>query len=290
MAAQRPRLISPSASGFTSGFTLVELLVVIAVVGTLVALLLPAVQSAREAARRTQCQNHLRQIGLALVAYHDTHAALPVGCVDCQLPPQVDVPKVTAWQTWLLPFLEEQSLYDQIDTTLPAYDAANRVAAAVVPAPYLCPSTGDPTIASPQITWRGAAFTDYGGLYGVEGTGNDEPDYFAVQTLLGEFLGVMVNEHPVPYRNVTDGLSKTAAVGEMQIRRDGGQCEWINGLSLFAQEKSTPVGVRSGLGNDIGSPHPGGALAAFCDGRVALLSTDLDQIKLNALLTKAGED
>ncbi|MEO0529731.1 MAG: DUF1559 domain-containing protein [Planctomycetota bacterium] len=283
-----PRLTQTSHR--TSGFTLVELLVVIAIIGTLVALLLPAVQSAREAARRTQCQNHLRQIGLALLAYHDTHAALPVGCVDCQLPPKVDRPKVTAWQTWLLPFLEEGPLFDQIDTTLPAYEADNLIPAATVPSVYLCPSTADESLASTHIAWRGAAFTDYGGLYGVEGTGNEEPDFFAVQTLSPEFLGVLIYEHAVPFREVTDGLSKTAAVGEMLIRRESGQCEWVNGQSLFAHEKSTPVNGRSGLGNDIGSPHPGGAFVALCDGSVAWLASDTEQSALNAMLTKAGED
>jgi prepilin-type N-terminal cleavage/methylation domain-containing protein/prepilin-type processing-associated H-X9-DG protein len=86
-----------------SGFTLVELLVVIAIIGILVALLLPAIQAAREAARRTQCVNNLKQLGVATANYHDTHRVLPVGNYSC------------CWGTWqmaILPFIEEQQLAD----------------------------------------------------------------------------------------------------------------------------------------------------------------------------------
>ena len=88
-------------------FTLVELLVVIAIIGILVSLLLPAVQTAREAGRRTQCTNNLRQIGLAMHNYHDTHKTLPYGS---------DYPHTMrgTWCKLVLPQLEQQTLYDQI--------------------------------------------------------------------------------------------------------------------------------------------------------------------------------
>jgi len=93
---------------YKQGFTLVELLVVIAIIGVLVSLLLPAIQSAREAARRMQCTNNMRQIGIAMQNYHDTNGQLPVGSNSC------------CWGTWVvevLPYLELQNLYDLYDNS-----------------------------------------------------------------------------------------------------------------------------------------------------------------------------
>src|SRR5262245_29962927 len=89
------------------GFTLVELLVVIAIIGVLVALLLPAVQSAREAARRMQCQNHLKQIGLAVHSFEDVYKTLPHSRYDDRY----------TWAVEILPFIEQKTLYDQWDLT-----------------------------------------------------------------------------------------------------------------------------------------------------------------------------
>ena len=124
-----------------AGFTLVELLVVIAIIGMLVALVLPAVQAAREAARRAHCQNNLRQIGVALHVYHDAHKQLPVGCVEKRVPKTTPNGRQLAWSAELLPQLEEQPLWQQIDFHSPYDSPANATAAATVVAVYLCPST-----------------------------------------------------------------------------------------------------------------------------------------------------
>src|SRR5262245_24125483 len=86
-----------------AGFTLVELLVVIAIIGTLVALLLPAVQAARESARRTHCQNNLRQVGIALALHANAHAAFPIGCIGRTSPGM----EYTSWNVQILPFIEQ---------------------------------------------------------------------------------------------------------------------------------------------------------------------------------------
>jgi prepilin-type N-terminal cleavage/methylation domain-containing protein/prepilin-type processing-associated H-X9-DG protein len=125
-------------------FTLVELLVVIAVIGMLVAMLLPAVQAARETANRTQCQNNLKQIGIALQAYHDAKKAFPAGYVDLNLNPLVtpdgDVGPGWGWASMLLPNIEQQNLFNQINFSLPVATGVNAAPSLVNIPIFQCPS------------------------------------------------------------------------------------------------------------------------------------------------------
>jgi len=120
------------------GFTLVELLVVIAIIGILVALLLPAIQAAREAARRTQCTNHVKQIALAMHNYHDTHKKFPAY--------QYHVTGVQSWQghgvfTMILPYIEQQQTFDQVKMHL-RFDDGSQPYDVKIDA-FLCPSDED---------------------------------------------------------------------------------------------------------------------------------------------------
>src|SRR4051794_19014394 len=125
-----------------TGFTLVELLVVIAIIGVLVALLLPAIQAAREAARRSQCTNNLKQIGLGMLNFENTRKYFPPGEAK---PPGVPVSGAVAWSGWFLPFIEENNLHAQLDFKRDMRVAPNWQADssgptnAVIPT-YLCPS------------------------------------------------------------------------------------------------------------------------------------------------------
>ena len=141
----QPRFTPCNAAGRT-GFTLVELLVVIAIIGVLVALLLPAVQSAREAARRMQCKNNLKQVGLALHSYHTAHGVLPFGSDYAN-------GNRSTWAMFILPYIERQAHYDLFDHSLPLVHADNTPACETIVPTYLCPS--DSQSRNPLLQKRG---------------------------------------------------------------------------------------------------------------------------------------
>jgi prepilin-type N-terminal cleavage/methylation domain-containing protein/prepilin-type processing-associated H-X9-DG protein len=281
------------------GMTLVELLVVMVIIGVLVALLLPAVQAARESARRAKCFNNLRQLGLAVTLHEEQERAYPVGCLGCVPPVKGGPPlpqRYLAWNVQVLPYLEETALRQTIDLSTPSHKPPNIAPAATIIDVFLCPSTvEDPRhpftdpLHQTKGAWKGAAFTDYAGIYGVEGEGHNSADMSAKQGLSDQWLGVMLYDEAVTPRTITDGLSKTACIAETVLRRQI-ESEWINGNNVFAQEALTPINVSSGLGNDIGSPHPGGASLVFCDAHVEFVAETVDQAVLNSTLTKARGD
>jgi len=268
------------------GFTLVELLVVVAVIGVLVALLLPAVQAARESSRRTRCANNLRQQGLALIGFEGEHRTLPVGCIDCLEPPK----RFHSWNSQILPWLEQATLRKQLDFAVPSYAATNIGVGGISLDVFLCPSTLEQETTSATGLWKKGAFTDYGGIYGVGGNGQDKVDEeWNKQLLKGDALGVFVYDQAVAFKDIVDGTSRTIANAELLGRRRG-ECEWVNGNNIFAQDVETPVNNAVNTSVGIGSPHPGGAQVAFCDGHVAFLSEQMEQRALNAILTRAGEE
>ncbi len=136
------------------GFTLIELLVVIAIIAVLIALLLPAVQSAREAARRAQCTNNLKQMGLALHNYHDAMSIFPPGYIAASkfIDGETDTSPGWSWATMILPQLEQAPLYSSINVWLPIQAAANTTATQTVLNAYLCPSDQLPSTRTFAVT------------------------------------------------------------------------------------------------------------------------------------------
>ena len=233
-----------------SGFTLVELLVVIAIIGVLVALLLPAVQAAREAARRTQCVNHLKQIGIGLHNYHDTYRILPPAMTFPQgeLAESSDLMGAN-WVISMLPYYEQQNLYEAFNLRQPISSAANRTARGTRVAALLCPS--DP---NNRTAFRGNS-TGEGdnwarGNYAANGPNGrlDNRATWADPNL----RGVMGWNLSVRFAEVTDGLSQTLMVGEIRagLSADDRRGTWALGTA------GSSALIWHGFTGDANGPNP----------------------------------
>jgi prepilin-type N-terminal cleavage/methylation domain-containing protein/prepilin-type processing-associated H-X9-DG protein len=249
------------------GFTLVELLVVIAIIGVLVGMLLPAIQMVRESARRTVCGNNLKQIGLALHLYHNSNSAFPAGTTEWRPFRSTDPnQRQLAWSAFLLPFIEQDNVFQKLDIGQ-AFDAVdNQEAAAEVISVYLCPSSQRD---SDRVEGRGAC--DYGGIFGERITGRNSPP-----------KGTMLIGVPVAIGEIRDGTSNTLIVAEDSRWHEG---QWINGRNIFDQ--AFAINQAPGFENDIRSEHPGGANGVFCDGSVRFLDESMSLPVLAAICTRA---
>jgi prepilin-type N-terminal cleavage/methylation domain-containing protein len=250
-------------------FTLVELLVVIAIIGILIALLLPAVQAAREAARRASCLNNLHQIGVGLHNYHDAHRCFPPGGIEPR--PMWPAGRQFAWSAFILPFVEQKPVHDEIDFCL-AFDAPeNAEAAGHVLSMYICPTVPRD---SKLVDGRGAC--DYGGIYGERITSPNNPP-----------KGTMLYNRAIRVAEIRDGTSNTLIVSEDGGWHDG---QWINGRNVFDQAYAInwepPEAYM--IENEIRSDHPGGANGLLSDASARFLSETMDLETLAAICTRAG--
>jgi len=292
------------------GFTLIELLVVIAIIAILIALLLPAVQQAREAARRTQCKNNLKQIGLALHNYHDVHRTFPPGYIARGIPPTAMAAMERgpgfAWSVMILPQFDQAPLYSQLDTKLDAVDPLNLSVIADVGLPmFRCPS--DPAKERFTVTANGTDIELPTSNYpAVLGYGN-------MTMSPGQATGAFYRNSSVRMRDITDGTSNTFLVGERKAKHDfvpsmmavDSNTTWYAavpgatrpaGMMMMSMQEAQSSLVLGHVGQDammsmpamhhnpnstnhianFSSQHIGGSQFLLCDGSVHFLGENAD--------------
>ena len=294
------------------GLTLVELLVVLAIVSVLIALLFPAIQAARETARRAQCTNHVRQIGLAIQTHHDTFRRLPPGWVA--QPPRGE--PGWAWSAMLLQFTEQRNLMHNsgaasqlgggggiggpggagAPATFQIQHASNRELRESSVPQFLCPS--DPS---------DKLFTLYQGNAGGGGPGGSALFDVARSNYVGVFGNGVIESTPdagngcffqnssLSFGDVHDGLSNTLLVGEQAFRSD--HATWVgvvpgahrNMARVVSTARQVPNHVPSDLA-DFSSFHPSGANFVLCDGSVKTIDDQIDLIVFQALATRDAGD
>jgi len=291
------------------GFTLVELLVVIAIIGILISLLLPAVQAAREAARRAECSNNLKQIGLALANYETSLGCYPPGRLGPDGSSSPSPERVgTSGLVMILPQLELQNLYDRFDFTdgpwaySSTWVAVNAEAIGRSVDTFLCPSdvsqpySEQPAIGSTYDTDGNRAATgNYALCAGTLGPPNSDA---AKYDNTGVFYYVKAHRP----RDVTDGLSNTIFAGEVvETHTSESSNIWSRAVRMMDCQRSThnPLNTRpgepeywSGYGFNVNaafaSKHPGGANFVFGDGHVTFLGENIDLLTYRALSTRDG--
>ncbi|MCA9049691.1 MAG: DUF1559 domain-containing protein [Planctomycetaceae bacterium] len=291
------------------GFTLIELLVVIAIIAILIALLLPAVQQAREAARRTQCKNNLKQWGLAMHNYHDTFNKLPIGGMGYNNAAATPVSNL-GMHVRMLPYLDQAALYNQFsfDTI---YSAAPNLALQTQSfAAMFCPSARERDRKESSSTTSANWTHHYYGVAGPKGpkaapltgnyahTGNATTDHGGVA-----LDGMFFRNSNVSFKDVTDGLSNTMAMGEISGEPDttaaGAGCTssyrpWTQGASNananvamyccknIARQMNKYVCYQSTIANRLfndvtfGGQHVGGAHFLMGDGATRFFSENID--------------
>ncbi len=284
------------------GFTLVELLVVIAIIGILIGMLLPAVQQVREAARRTECANKLRQLSLGVINFESANRRFPSGWTSARNSADGLLPG-WGWSAEVLPFIEQASLSNQIDFRSAILDPSNLPLTTEVVDTYLCPSDPAPEIlnfvtevAEPVGSGSGnrnnsssvgdevlLARSNYSGVFG-----NIEA---AEDPFRGD--GIFFGNSRIGFRNIRDGSSNTMLIGER--RNDIGAVTWVGVIDGIDEPFARVVGATDRAPNnpnqglqDFRSYHPGGVNIGLADGSTQFVSDTVADDLFQALGSRAG--
>lgn len=288
------------------GFTLVELLVVMAVIGLLVALLLPAVQNAREAARRTQCQNNMKNISLALHEYHDKHKMFPSGWIGVSNQNfDVNGKSGLGWAAMILDGLEQVNIWDTIDRKLSVTDPANANARAEILPVFRCPSDYstetlfdmelEPPKVNPDLPVK-MAVSNYVGCFGSN-------DLHACESMppgtqcVGN--GILYHNSSVRIPSIKDGTSTTIIVSERKTNETKSP-KWYStwmGAAPGGQEAIARIlGVTDHFPNnsqhfeEFSSAHADGIFIGLADGGVKYIADAIDPTLYQSLGTMRGKE
>lgn len=284
-----------------TAFTLVELLVVIAIIGVLVGLLLPAVQAAREAARRMSCSNNLKQVGIALHNYHDTHKTFPPSSLTSNR---------LAWTVHVLPFLEQKPLHDQFDFSRHYNQTPNHILGMTAVSSYHCPSTKIPRSSigngGERIGGVGTYTTHYYGVLGPKGINPQTGAAYPFSNVGGHggfaLSGLFKQNDTKKFAHVTDGTSNTFAIGEISWDDRGGNRSryrtWSRGHQQnqwTAPAKNLAHQINSDFTADFndmsfGSNHPGGCHFLMADASVQFIAETTDFGRLLASASVDGRE
>ena len=308
------------------GFTLVELLVVIAIIGILVALLLPAVQAAREAARRMQCGNNLKQVTLALHNYESTYRTLPMSRITTG-------ESRHGWAAMVLPFVEQNAIYDIYDFNIRWWRAENFPATTAQLSVWVCPSAPQGRLAPDQAAQdnhvaypaAGFGYSDYSSTNEVRRAFYEANGLPLPPGILRGLPGAMERNRAIRLADITDGLSNTKMLGERCGRptlywangqtsntvvadgwgwadydavsgslngssMDGTQYNRTSGSAPYATTIYGPCGINCTNNSEFYSWHPGGIQMSLADGSVRFLSETVSAAILAGLVSRSGRE
>ena len=296
------------------GFTLIELLVVISIIGLLIALLLPAVQAAREAARRAQCANNFKQLGLALHGYHDVYNSFPIGRTGLYYTYPSSDPNRRTWLLGALPYIEQGSLQNSFNFALSFYTAQNQTTVNTRVATFLCPSdmpgVQEPWSSVPRV--KGNIAANWGSTHYLQGEANrgaEGPVPFLGPNGLSTFTSApFAGNLSFGLNTFSDGASNTILLGEVIVGRNVAEANPADhrgdlfnddrSCSMFMTYTTPNSKVPDQMGDDIycgqglannppcnglspafnasRSRHPGGVHALLADGSARFVKDSLD--------------